>query len=252
MKIGKDRRIRRIFYNNMQTLIVPLDHGITMGPIKGLNNIKNTVKDILENGADGIIIHKGLVKSVIGEIPPDKVLGIHLNAGTNLQRNSSKKGQICSIEDAIYWGADFVSYHLNIGTEMENVYFQEVEKIQRKCNKYGIPLMGMVYTENKSSVDNFYHSIRIAEELGFDMVKIWCPDDLKIIEHAVEQSNIPIFIAGGNEIEEQVFVEKAKKILEKNVAGLACGRNIFGARNRDKVIQNICLNKRKVLRKYEY
>lgn len=75
--------------------------------------------------------------------------------------------------------------------------------------------MGMVYTENKSSADNFYHSIRIAEELGFDMVKIWCPDDLNIIEQAVEQSNIPIFIAGGNEIEEQRFVEKTKKILEK-------------------------------------
>lgn len=40
MEIGKDRRLRRIFYNNMQILIVPLDHGITMGPIKGLNNIK--------------------------------------------------------------------------------------------------------------------------------------------------------------------------------------------------------------------
>lgn len=252
MEIGKDRRIKKIFYDDMQALIVPLDHGITMGPIKGLDNIKRTVRDVLANGADGIIIHKGLVKLVIDEISPNKVLGIHLNAGTNLRSDNSVKGQTCNIEDALYWGADFVSYHLNIGTEMENIYFKEVEKIQRKCNRYGMPLMGMVYTENKLLDDTFFHCIRIAEELGFDMVKIWCPDNLEAIGYAVEQSNIPIFIAGGSEIEESLFVEKAKNILGKDVAGLACGRNVFGADNRDKIIQSICLNKRKVLKKYGF
>lgn len=245
MKIGKDRRLKKIFNDDKQVLIVPMDHGITMGPINGLSHIRDTVKDVLENGADGVILHKGLVKFVIDEIPTDKVLGIHLNAGTNLRKDQSIKGQVCSVDDALYWGADFVSYHLNLGTDREEIYFREIEKIQRKCNKYGLPVMGMLYTENKNSDNTFLHSIRVAEELGFDMVKIWCPENLNVIKSAVKQSNIPIFIAGGGEIEQKVFLEKVKKMFESDVDGLACGRNVFAANNRCSLIQNICQMKRK-------
>jgi DhnA family fructose-bisphosphate aldolase class Ia/ubiquinone/menaquinone biosynthesis C-methylase UbiE len=240
MYTGKDRRLKRIFQNNGKALIVPLDHGVAMGPMEGIEKICETVKRVLSSGADGVILHKGMARFVVDYIPENKVLGIHLNAGTNLGGENGKKSQVCSVKDAMYFGADFVSYHLNLGTDEEMDYFSEIEKIQTKCNTYGLPLLGMLYVDNELDDFSLLHAIRVAEELGFDIVKVWRPKNVDILHRAVEQTHIPILIAGGKVENSEVFVEEAKKINEAGVAGFAVGRNIFSVKNSESIIKSIC------------
>ena len=60
--IGKQIRLERII--NRETgnaIIVPLDHGFTMGPIEGLINVRNTVEKVASGGADSVLLHKGNV-----------------------------------------------------------------------------------------------------------------------------------------------------------------------------------------------
>lgn len=62
--IGKEIRLERIINRNTnKTIIVPMDHGVTAGPIPGLVDMKKTVDSIVEGGANAIILHKGIVKS---------------------------------------------------------------------------------------------------------------------------------------------------------------------------------------------
>ena len=50
--IGKHIRMERIMDRNSgRTLIVPLDHGVSVGPIEGIIDIKETVAQIAEGGA---------------------------------------------------------------------------------------------------------------------------------------------------------------------------------------------------------
>jgi len=60
--IGKQIRIERILNRNTgRTVIVPMDHGISLGPIAGLEDVKRAVQMVAEGGANAIVEHKGLV-----------------------------------------------------------------------------------------------------------------------------------------------------------------------------------------------
>ena len=59
--IGKKIRMERIMNRNTgKTVIVPMDHGISVGPIDGVKKIKEAIENVSE-GANAIVEHKGLV-----------------------------------------------------------------------------------------------------------------------------------------------------------------------------------------------
>ena len=69
--IGKDVRLERIINRkNRKTVIVPMDHGVTVGPILGIIDLKEAVDKISEGGANAIILHKGQRKPL-----PSAILG---------------------------------------------------------------------------------------------------------------------------------------------------------------------------------
>ena len=43
-----------------KTIIVPMDHGVTLGPVPGLIDIAETVNKVAEGGADAVLGHIGL------------------------------------------------------------------------------------------------------------------------------------------------------------------------------------------------
>ena len=68
---GKEIRLRRLFKHSDRVLIVPMDHGVTVGPISGLESISLPVKAVVEGGADAVIIHKGLVQQISEFLGPN-------------------------------------------------------------------------------------------------------------------------------------------------------------------------------------
>ena len=63
--IGKKIRMDRIMDRNTQrTVIVPLDHGISIGPVRGLLDMKSIVDQIAEGGANAVLEHKDALKKL--------------------------------------------------------------------------------------------------------------------------------------------------------------------------------------------
>ena len=59
---GKNVRMERIIDRQSgNAVIVPMDHGISVGPIPGLIDMKQTVNDVVEGGATAVLMHKGIV-----------------------------------------------------------------------------------------------------------------------------------------------------------------------------------------------
>ena len=59
---GKKIRIERIIDRNSgNAVIVPMDHGISIGPVKGIIDMRKTVNDVVEGGATAVLMHKGMV-----------------------------------------------------------------------------------------------------------------------------------------------------------------------------------------------
>ncbi|MCX8154085.1 MAG: fructose-bisphosphate aldolase, partial [Candidatus Bathyarchaeota archaeon] len=64
MDHGKERRLKRIFQKDNRTVIVPMDHGISMGPIKGITNMQAIIDQLIQGGVDAVVVNKGIAKRV--------------------------------------------------------------------------------------------------------------------------------------------------------------------------------------------
>ena len=64
--IGKKIRIERILDRNSgKTVIIPVDHGVTVGPVPGLINMQETIRSVALGGANAVVMHKGLVETAL-------------------------------------------------------------------------------------------------------------------------------------------------------------------------------------------
>ena len=81
--MGKQIRIERIIdRNTRRTVIVPMDHGVTAGPIDGLINMGHTVDMVAEGGANAVIGHVGLPLHGHRRSGKDVGLILHLSGST--------------------------------------------------------------------------------------------------------------------------------------------------------------------------
>jgi DhnA family fructose-bisphosphate aldolase class Ia len=103
--IGKKIRLERIMdRNTRRTVLVPMDHGVTVGPIPGLIQVPPTANLIAEGGANAAIVHRGA--AMFGHRGYGKDLGLilHLSASTTLAPDSNRKVLVATVEDALQMG----------------------------------------------------------------------------------------------------------------------------------------------------
>lgn len=148
MNLGKQVRLQRIFNRETgRAIIVPMDHGVSVGPIEGIENIHKTVSDMADGGADAVLMHKGLCRCCFRASGEGKDVGliIHLSASTSLSSYSNKKRLVCTVEEAIRRGADGVSVHVNLGDDNESDMLADLGEVARVAEEWSMPLLAMLY-----------------------------------------------------------------------------------------------------------
>lgn len=233
--IGKQIRIERIVNRDTRrTVIVPMDHGTTVGPIPGLENMRDTVAKVVNGGANAILMHKGMVAAGHRGGGRDVGLIVHLSAGTALSPDPNAKVQVCTVEEAIKLGADAVSIHVNLGAATDSEMLKNCGDISATCMTWGMPLVAMVYTrgakiENEYKVEYVKHAARVGAELGADIVKVNYPGSPDAFRQVVEGCPVPVVIAGGEKMEsdEQLLQMVAGALQVEGAGGVSIGRNAF-------------------------
>ncbi|HUJ85208.1 MAG TPA: 2-amino-3,7-dideoxy-D-threo-hept-6-ulosonate synthase, partial [Candidatus Acidoferrales bacterium] len=173
MDQGKKRRLARIFEHDSKTVIVPMDHGVTIGPCKGIENMQTIVNQLLQGEADAILVHKGIAKRIDAG---SAGLIVMLSGASNLSPNPNNKVQVCSVQEAVGLGADGVSVHINIGAQDEDSMLRKLGRVSEECELFGMPLLAMMYPRgpkiaNEHAPEVVAHAARIGGELGADIVK---------------------------------------------------------------------------------
>ena len=245
--IGKNIRIERLFdRKSKRTVIVPMDHGVTLGPIAGLEDLTKTIDDVAEGGANAVLMHKGMVKHGHRSYGRDIGLIIHLNASTSLNPDPNAKIQVTEVKEAIRLGADGVSIHINIGAENESEMLRDLGRIAAECDDYGMPLLAMMYPrgkkiENEHDVKYIKHVARVGAELGADIIKTNYTGDKKTFKEVIDGCPIPVVIAGGPKIdsEEDLFA-MIQDAIDCGAVGVSIGRNVFQADNRIEITRKVC------------
>lgn len=234
MTSGKKRRLQRIFRDNGKTVIVPMDHGLTLGPVIGLDNIQKTVDSLAKGGVDAIVVHKGIAANI-----DTKRLGliIHLNGSTNIAPDPNRKLQVCTVDEAIALGADGVSMHVNVGSASEGEMLTDLGMASAACSDFGIPLLAMMYPrgpaiKNSNDVALVKHVSRIGAELGADIVKTNYTGSVESFREVIQGCPVPVVIAGGPKVNtEEDVLKVVLGSIRAGGAGVSLGRNIFQHKN---------------------
>ncbi len=227
---GKTRRLSRITKNG-RVLCVPMDHGVSDGPISGIEDINQIVKKVDAGGASSVILHKGSIKAL--NYQPSLGIIMHISASTSYGPSPFSKVIVSSVREAIFLGADAVSVHINVGASAENEMLRSLGKIADACDAYGMPLIAMMYVrgegvKNPYDPDLIKKAVRLGGELGADIVKAPYTGSIETFSEVVKGSAVPVAIAGGPKLNNIGDVFKmAHDALEAGAAGVTFGRNIF-------------------------
>ncbi len=234
MSIGKSIRMERIVDRKSgRSVIVPMDHGVTLGPIRGLEDMQRAVNAVAEGGANAVLVHKGIVIAGHRGYGKDIGLIIHLSASTSLGPDPLNKVTVATVEEAMRLGADAVSMHVNVGAENEADMLVELGETAMICEEWGMPFLAMMYprgekVKKEHDVEVVKHVARIGAELGADIIKTNYTGDQETFKEVVQGCPVPVIIAGGPKMNTDAEVLKmVEDAVASGAAGVSIGRNVF-------------------------
>lgn len=230
-----------------KTIIVPIDHG-GYGVLEGLEDIVSVIKRIVSGGVDALILQPGVIKVLLREISVNSIgLIIRVTGVSAFNRDRGLyETSTYSVENVLKLGADAIIASLYIGGKYEFKSMNTVGRICGKCDKWGVPCIVEVFP----SIDRFksfddpegvVKAIRIAAELGADIVKAYLPPDYEIMKKAVESSFIPIVLAGGEASSPIEVLKLARLAMDAGLTGICFGRKVFRYKEPEKMVKALSL-----------
>ncbi|WP_254767274.1 2-amino-3,7-dideoxy-D-threo-hept-6-ulosonate synthase [Salinilacihabitans rarus] len=238
---GIDARLERISTDGAY-LIVPMDHGITMGAVTGLKDIESTIDGVTRGGADAVLTQKGIAPRVH---PNKNGAGyiVHLNASTTIGPDENDKRPTGTVEEALRAGADAVSFHINVGSTYEPGQIEALSELTGEAARFGVPVLAMAYARgpgvDSTDPEALGHAVRLAEEVGADVVKTGYSGDAESFEHVVESTRLPVVIAGGSRGTDRETIEMVRGAVDAGGAGVSMGRSIFQHEEPEKIARAV-------------
>ena len=246
-QIGKSIRMDRIMNRQTKrTVIIPMDHGVTMGPVRGLQKMSEAVEAVARGGANAVVEHKGVIAAGYRGYGSDIGLIMHMSASTNLGPDPADKVSVAEVDEAIKLGADAVSVHINIGSKTEPDQLAFLGSTAKICREWSMPLLAMMYPRGEKIKDEFdakivAHVARVGAELGADMIKTNYTGSIESFKEVVRGCSVPVVMAGGPKTEtEEEFFRMVEDSVKAGGAGVSAGRNVFQAEDPTKMVQVLC------------
>ena len=229
MSTGTAARLDRIGRDG-RFVVVPMDHGITLGAVRGLKDIEATIDAVTRGGADAVLTQKGIAPRV-HDNKNDAGYVVHLNASTTIGPDADDKRMTGTVEEAVRAGADAVSFHINVGSDHEPDQITQLAEVCDDADRLGIPVLAMSYARgpgvDEHDAESLGHAVRLAEELGADVVKTGYSGDAESFEHVVESTRLPVVIAGGEPEGDRATLDAVRGAMDAGGAGVSMGRSVF-------------------------
>lgn len=244
---GKSLRLKRFLSPaDGRAVILPLDHGVSCGPIPGLEQLNQVVRMGIRGGANALVLHKGMLRCL--EPVTERMPGVfmHLSASTQMGPDFHRKVLTGTVEEAIRRGADGVSVHVNLGDAHEPEMLADLGRVGSACAEWGLPLLVMIYVRGANAPcpvpdSAVAHAARVAAELGADIIKIPAPQHAAALARIAADLPVPVVVAGGSKAADILqFLERIETSLQTGVRGVAIGRNVFQHERPEALLKAIC------------
>ncbi len=245
MTPGREFRLARLrLPGTDRYLSVPMDHGISIGPAPGIENLAATLEAVARGGASCAVVHKGNTRFVV---PHATKLGmiVHLSASTFSNPDPNDKVLVATPKEALALGADAVSTHTNFGAPTESKQLVDLGDTVRDAHALGLPVLAMAYPRGPAVKDPYdpervKGAARASAECGADLVKTVYTGDVDSFREVVDGCPAPILVAGGARMEnDQQLLELIAGSVEAGARGVSIGRNVFQHPHPDRMVAAI-------------
>lgn len=235
--IGRKTRLHALLFSDFPLgLIVPLDHGLTLGPIDGIETTERLSRWIGSKNISAVIGHKGFVERLIERdmLHPATGIVVQLNGMPAIAPDPDKKIIVTNIQAAMRLGADAVSLQLNFAKDNYAHNLSLLGRVVDEAHAYGMPVLTMAYDKEELSNDaeritRINHIIRMVSESGSDAIKLAPPKEISdipvILAHHCQ--DIQVYFAGGELCTEDRLCEMTSTLVSHGAYGLCIGRNVF-------------------------
>ena len=226
-------RLKKILRGkNGRSLVVAVDHGMALGPIKGLEAVKDTLDRLEATGyVDAWLLTKGILRYAF-EPQGFPGLIVRMSGGATIAGPElTREGLTASVEEALAAGADAVAVSAFIGSPYEHETLVGLAKAAGSCRRWNVPLLGVAglgkTNEDKKKDPRFIAlGARVLAEHGADLVKTYYTEE--DFERVTAGCPVPVLIAGGPKCETELDTLKMiGGALEGGAAGVVMGRNIW-------------------------
>ncbi len=227
-----------------KSVIIPIDHGLVMGNIEGLQDPLDILEKLVKLGIDGTLMSPGIAKITneyfCSKNAPGRILTIDLPLSSTIPGESGNiigHKIIANLEFALRNAIDVVKVLLPWG-EKESVQMESIEvvaTVANNCDKWNIPLMvEPVFWGSHTSKDKrndpklIEHAARMALELGADILKIPYTGNVSEFKQLITHLKVPVFVLGGPKMESiEDILKVAKESIEAGAKGIVFGRNVW-------------------------
>lgn len=212
--------------------MVPMDHGVSIGPAAGIEDPRATVDLVRQGGATCVVVQKGLVRHV-APVAGEMGILVHLSASTDLNPDPNEKRLVGDVADVLRLGADGASVHVNVGAPTESAMVEDLGAIASQCDEWGVPLLAMMYPRGHEIRDPHdlklvKHVARLGVELGADIVKVPYTGSVASFREVVRGAPQPLIVSGGPRTSSPTdFLRTVWEAVEAGAAGVSVGRNIW-------------------------
>lgn len=254
--VGKRIRLGRIFKDDGKTFVITMDHGVDLGVVKGLEDIKATVKKVLESDykPDAILMNPSMIrlchKQITGKVG---VIARLDGTATIIGPDITNYRLFSSVQDALTCGADAVATMAFIGVERESENSEKIGKVTQDCNRWGMP--HFVESLPPEIIDYYFKpeaerkwanpehvkfADRVAAELGADVVKSYYTGDPETFKAVVKGCPVPVIVASGPRAgDPKELLKMVRDIMDAGANGVIMGRNVWGYKDIPSIIEAI-------------
>lgn len=246
---GGTIRLRRLFSEGKNAVVVAIDHGLYMGPLPGMLDLASAVTRL--SAADAILLTAGMAESCSAVFAsrgaPAMVL--RLNWATNYVSMwnyvHSHSVPMTPVADAISLGADIVLASLTLRNPDEaedagNV--QVFSEIASESRSLGIPLIGEVFPTGGDDArpedlqENVLVGCRMIAELGADVIKTFYTADG--FREIVDSTPIPVLALGAKKTPRELdALNLAAAAVNAGARGVVFGRNVLQAKDPERFLE---------------
>ena len=250
---GAEIRLGQLFDpESGRSFIAAFDHGLTLGPKPGSENVLDGLRRIIAGEPDGILISPGTMKigghlfgfhgAPVPIVRADWIYNAEVYPGLPALLQDPRQGEhyevICSPEEALAMGAGAITMFLIVGTADGATFSsnaRQVAKNVQAARRAGVPVivesvLWGARIEDKRDPELLAFGARVAAEFGADAIKTTYTGDPVTMRQVVEGCPVPVLVLGGvRSSDPEVVLDATRGALDAGAKGVVYGRNVWQA-----------------------